>query len=288
MIAGPLFSEHFNARMRLPGWIAGLGTLAALFAVECAYYLDEFSPWKRYAAVFWIICSVTVIVSTWMFAFATFLDRHHWRLPGKCWYLIAFFLPPALVLFDGGGIRFSRIDAEGLQQLSTGMILIQNDPSLGVFRMGYFTYVARQYVLNCLPSYFLGPSLWASRVGTTMFYIGSYLFFLSALVTCFRRIRLTDPMFFSGYCGVMIALGQYTLLNARKFEQTMMPIGVTLLFLGALLLFLTQPSPLSFIWLAWGFGFFPECYTPAIGAFGLALVALLHLIVRHRRRILIP
>src|ERR1019366_8665859 len=135
MLAGQSFRADNVARMRLPGWIASLTALAALLAVEGAYYLDDFSPWKLYAALFWIAFSVTAIVSTWMFAFATFLERDLWRLPGKFWYLIAFFLPPALILFDGGGIRFSRVDGEGLQQLWPGMIWIQTDPSLGGFRM---------------------------------------------------------------------------------------------------------------------------------------------------------
>lgn len=269
--------------MRSKAWLAAYAIVACLFAVEAAYYLGDFSPWRRLAGGFWIGCSATVILSTWLFAFATFLERDLWRLPGRAWYLAAFALPPALVLADGGGIRFSHIDAEGLQQLAAGVYMMHRDPSFGVYRMSYFTYLTRQYIINGLPSYFLGPSLWASRIGTTMFYLGSYLFFLSAVVTYFRRIRMPDPAFFAGFCGIMIALGQYALLNARKFEQTTMPIGVTLLVAGALVLFLSQPSPLNFVWLTWAFGFVPECYTPALGTFVLALVALLYLAVRRRQ-----
>ncbi len=274
--------------MRSKGWIAAFAITACLCAVEAAFFLGDFSPWRRAAAFFWISCSAAVILSTWMFAFATFLDPELWRLKGRAWYLIAFFLPPALVLVDGGGIRFSHIDAEGLQQLAAGVYMMHKDPSFGVYRMSYFTYLTRQYIINGLPTYFLGPSIWASRIGTTMFYLGSYLFFLSAVVTYFRRIRMPDPMFFAGFCGIMISLGQYTLLNARKFEQTTMPIGVTLLVIGAVLLFLSQPSPLNYVWLAWSFGFVPECYTPAIGTWGLALVVLFYLAVRQRKLILIP
>jgi len=274
--------------MRIFKWIACLTVVLALFAVEAAYFLDDYSPWRRYAALCWIISSVAIVLSTWRQAFTAFFDPQFWRLPHRAWYLVAFLLPPVLILVNAGGTYFTHIDAEGLQQLAAGMDLAHNDFSLGVYRMGYFTYLARQYVLNCLPTYIYGPSLWAARVGNSMFYIGSYLFFLSALVTYFRRKRASDPLFFASYCGIMIAFGQYTLLNARKFEQTMMPIGITLFFLAALVLFLAEPKPLTFLWVTWAFGFFAQCYTPALGSFGLALAILLYLIIRLRRRILIP
>jgi hypothetical protein len=121
-----------------------------------------------------------------------------------------------------------------------------------------------------------------------MFFTGSYLFFLAAILTWLRRIRMPDPILFAGFCGMSIALGHYVLINARKFEQTTMPIAITLFFTAAILLYVTRPNPLNFLWVAWGFGFFPEAYTPAMGAWGLALAALLYVIVRYRRLFLIP
>jgi hypothetical protein len=275
-------------RIREPRWIAFAVVTAALLAVEAAFFLGEFNPARRYAAIFWIAASVTVVASTWAFALAWLFDPVFWRQPGKAWFLLAFFLPPALVYFDGGGIRFSQIDAEGLQQLASGIYLMHNDPSLGVFRMSYFTYLARQYVLMCLPSYFLGPSLWAARIGSTMFFVGSYLFFLSSLATYLKRIRMPDPLFFTGLCGTLVSLGFYVMMNARKFEQTTMPIAITLFFTAALLLYLSKPGVVNLVWLTWGFGFFPECYTPALGSWGLALVVLLYLVLWKRRTLLIP
>ena len=274
--------------MRRILWVWSLAVFAGLVLVEAAYYLGDFSPLRRIAAFYWIACSVAIAVSAWLWAFSTFLEPGFWRLPGRAWYLVAFFLPPALILLDGGGIRFSHIDAEGIQQLAAGTYLTRNDPSFGVYRMSYFTYLARQFVLMALPSTFLGPSIWASRIGTTMIFTGSYLFFLAAILAWLRRIRMPDPALFAAFCGTSIALGHYVLLNVRKFEQTSMPIAVTLFFIAALLLYATRPGPLSFLWVAWSFGFFPEVYTPAMGAWGLALVALLYLIVRHRRFALAP
>jgi hypothetical protein len=274
--------------MRKLVWAAYALPILALFATEAAFYLGDWSRWRWYAGLSWILLSVAVVLSAWVTAIFPFFGRYFWTLPHRAWYLTAFFGPPVLILVNGGGIYFTSIDAEGLQQLAAGLFVLHHDPNLGVLTMTYGRYMGRQYVLNCLPSFFLGPSLWAARIGNSMFYIGSYLFFLSALLAYLKKEKNNDPLLFSSYCGIMIAFGQYTLLNARKFEQTTMPVGATLFFLAALLYFVAQPGPLRFLWVTWAFGFFTGCYTPAMGGWVLALAILLYFILFKRQRILIP
>ncbi len=262
--------------------------MAALFMVEAAFFADPWSRWRGYAGLSWIACSVAVILSAWTCAFARFFESGFWKLPDRAWYLVAFFVPPTLVLVNGGGVFFTSVDGEGLQQLGNGLYYLHNDPGYGVFRMAYFNYPARQFVLNCLPAYLFGTNLWAARVGTSMFYIGSYLFFLSALADYLRRCGVSRPLFFASFCAVLIAFNQYTLLNARKFEQTIMPVGITLFFLAALMLFVTRPGPLRLLWVTWAIGFFPECYTPAVGSWVLALAILLYFAIGRKRAIFLP
>jgi hypothetical protein len=269
--------------MRRLSWVAYVVPTLALIATEAAFYASEGSRWRKYAGLFWVICSVAVILSAWFSSLGPFFRREFWALPNRWWYLTAFFLPPALLLLDGGGTYFTSVDGEGLQQLAAGIHFLRHDTSLGVFSMAYARYMDRQYLLNCLPAFFFGPSLWALRVGTSMFYIGSYLFFLSALATFLRKKGNTDALFFSSFCGVLIAFGHYALLNTRKFEQTMMPIGATLFFLAALLCFITRPGPLKFLWLTWALGFFTGCYTPALASWGLAILILSYFIIRKRQ-----
>jgi hypothetical protein len=274
--------------MRRAQRIACALLVLGLFAVEAAFFLGDASPWKRYAGLFWVGASAAIILSTWCYAFLPFFDAGFRGQRHRAWYLVAFLLPPLLILLDGGGIKFTHVDAEGLQQLAAGVKLLRTDPCVGVYKLGYFAYMARQYVLNALPTFFLGPSLWADRIGTSMFFIGSYLFFLAALATYFQRKGTPEPLLFSSFCGIIVAFNQFTLLNARKFEQTAMPVAVTLFFLAALLLFLSRPAPLSYLWLAWSVGFFAECYTPALGMWGLAMVVLVYLAIRFRKWILLP
>jgi hypothetical protein len=210
-------SSDFVAITRKLAWAVYLSLIGALFAVEAAFYADPAAALRRCTGIFWVLCSVMVLMSALVCAFSGFFGREFWTLPSRAWYIVAFFLPPILILGSAGGIYFTHVDSEGLEQLADGIKLLVHDHSLGVYRLGYFSYPARQYVLNSLPTYFFGPSLWAARVGNSMFYIGSYLFFLAALARFLRSRGNSDPLLFSGYCGIMIALGQYALLNAREF-----------------------------------------------------------------------
>jgi hypothetical protein len=261
--------------------------VVCLIGAEAAFFADLQSPLRQFAGVTWMAFSVAAILTAWIAALLPFFSEYFWSCRHRVWYLLAFFLPPVLILFNAGGVRFTTVDIEGLQQLAAGMFMLRHDPSLGVFAMTYSRYMGRQFILNCLPSLVLGPSLWAARIGNSMFYIGSYCFFLSALVAYLRKKREADPLLFAGYCGILIAFGQYTLLNARKFEQTMMPIGCVLFFLAALLCFLVQQGPLRFLWLTWAFGFFTGCYTPGLAGWVLGLGVLLYLIARKREGLLI-
>lgn len=273
--------------MRKLTWIACALPALCLLLAEAAVFSGTSSVLRGCAGRTWLIISVAVVLTSWVAAITPFFAKWFWASPHRAWYLVAFFLPPILVLFDAGGVRFTAVDIEGLQQLAAGMFMLRHDPGLGIFAMAYERYMDRQYALNCLPAFCLGPSLWAARVGNSMFYIGSYCFFLSALASFLRKRGVADLLLHAGCCGMMIALGQYALLNARKFEQTMMPVGCMLFFLGALLYLLAEPGPLRLLWVTWVSGFFTSCYTPALGGWVLALGILSYLVIREGRRILV-
>jgi hypothetical protein len=274
--------------MRKLIWTAYALPLAALFASEGAFYLSNWSHWRRYTGLSWIIISVFVLATALAGSLRPLFTRQFWAAPGRGWYLAAFFLLPALVLFDAGGTAFTTIDLEGVQQLGSARVLLHSDPNLGILTVAYTRYMARQFILNYLPSYFFGPSLWALRIGCSMFYLASYAFFLSALEAYFRERKVVDALLFASFCAIMVGFGQYALLNARKFEQAMMPVGCMLFFIGALIYFALRPGPLRFLWLTWSFGFFTGCYTPGIAGWVLALSILGYLVVWKRQWVLIP
>lgn len=271
------------------GWVALGAVLLVLTGVEACYFLHDDSTLKRDAALTWIIISAGFLLFVPIYAFGFFLQSAFWRDKDRFWYLAAFFLPLGLIYFDVAGVRWTSINCEGTQQMAQGVAMLHQDSDFGVYRIAYFVgYVARQYLLACLPSYIFGPSLVALRVGTSFLYVASYLAFLAAVAHYFRVRKAPNPLLLASFAGMMISLGEYPLVQARSFEQTMMPIGTMLLFLAGLFYFLTGPTPFRTFWLAWSFAFFAEGYTPALGGWWLALVILLYLILhpKYRYRIL--
>ena len=260
------------------GWFLFAAAVLALTGTELCYFLGNGSPIKRWAALIWIMVSAGFLPFVALYAFNLFFKISFWRDKDRFWYLTAFFLPIFLVYFGVEGVTWTPINDEGAQQVVQGLTLLNQDPDFGVYRMTYFVgYVARQYLLACLPTYFFGPSLLALRVGTSFIYIASYLAFLSALANYFRVRGASNPLLLASFAGMMVSLGEYPLLNARVFEQTTMPIGATLLFLAGIFNFLAGPTPFRTFWVAWSFGFFAEGYTPALGGWWMALFILLYL-----------
>jgi hypothetical protein len=273
--------------MRKYLWLAYALPLLALFAIEAAFFTDPWSTWRPIAGFFWVLFAVVVLLSAGVASLVPFFRRDFWAQPDRGWYLLAFFGAPFLVLFGAGGIRFCTVDAEGIQQLAAGVQLLRTDSALGIFSMAYSRYLARQYLLNSLPTLIMGPSLWAARFGNAMFYLVSYAFFLSAVADYLRRRRNPAALLHAAYAGGLLAFGEYALLNARKFEQTTMPLGGMLLFLGALLHFADEPGPLPLLWVTWSVGFFTGCYTPALAGWVLAVGVLLYLVLWRQRWVLL-
>src|ERR1039458_3971587 len=169
------------------GWLIFAAAILALTGIEFCYFLGDDSTLKRDAALTWIIVSAGFLLFVTMDAFKFFFKVSFWQDKDRFWYLTAFFLPIFLIYFDVGGVTWTSINEEGAQQVSQGLALLKQDPDFGIYRLTYFVgYVARQYVLACLPTYFFGPSLVALRLGTSFIYLGSYLAFLAALANYFR------------------------------------------------------------------------------------------------------
>jgi hypothetical protein len=103
-------------------------------------------------------------------------------------------------------------------------------------------------------------------IGYVSFVLGTWRYLCSR--------NSAQPMLVAGLVGTLASLGSYPLLYARTFEQTTVPIAVTFLFLGGLLLLLSRPGPLPAVWASWALGCMPFSYTPAYGAWVFAMCAL--------------
>jgi len=159
----------------------------------------------------------------------------------------------------------------------------------GIFNLAFLggTYPVRQYLLAALPSLFFGKGLITLRLGYGSLYLIGCLSFLSGVRAYLRKQKFPHAILVASFTGVLVSLANYPILFARIFEQTIVPISVTLLFLAGLLFFLTRPTPLRALWVMWALGLFPYSYTPALSAwiFAMTLLACLCLPIRRERTI---
>jgi hypothetical protein len=117
------------------------------------------------------------------------------------------------------------------------------------------------------------------RIGYGGLYIVGYLAYLQATWRYLASRNSPRPMLAASLVGCLVSLASYTLLYARNFEQTIVPLAVTCLFLAGLLQLLTRPGPLPALWSAWALGLLPHSYTPAYGAWVFAMALLGWLLV---------
>jgi hypothetical protein len=171
-----------------------------------------------------------------------------------------------------------------------GLDLLRHDHNLGIFTTAYNArYVARQFVLDSLPTFLFGPSFAALRIGNSLGYVISYLVFLSAIAS-YLTSRGLNGLFWGSWVGMMVSLGHYPLREVRMFEQSVMPLAATMMFLAAILYFLARQTPARAVWVAWSMNYLTCGYTPAYGTWALAACILAYLAIHplHRHRLLLP
>ena len=264
--------------------------LSVILSIDCGYFLSNTFYLKRCLGYLWVGSAVGVFAFAFLFSLIPFFRISFWRNSSKWWYIIAFFLPIFLIYFDINGINWTPINFEGPQQAAIGLDLLKHDSALGLYSIGYYDrYVTRQYILAVMPAFFFGKSLITLRIGNSYIYVISYLAFISSLTT-YLNTKKINSLLWASWVAMMISLGQYTLIQARMFEQTTFPIGATLMFLAALLYFLVKPTKTRAIWIAWSFVFLTSGYTPAYASWGLALLILLYFALnpKYNHKIFIP
>jgi hypothetical protein len=269
-------------------WCAFIVTSSLLVGVECTWLFPEGSGPRVGAAWFWVACSGLVVGWAILLSVAPFFRPAFWRSRDLPWFLAAYFIPVGLVLFDVNGWEFTRINAETALEVQNGYFYLTKTPDLGLFNMGFLSYPARQYDLAALPSLIWGKSLVAERMGYGGLYVVGYLAFLQATRLYLISTGSQRPMLLASLTGALVSMAGYPILFARLFEQTLVPISITLLFLAGLLLLMSGPGPLPGIWVAWALGFMPYSYTASYGIWALAMVVLGYLALSRPARQRVP
>jgi len=269
------------------------GTYAAgallLLGIEASSLSPENSIFRELAAWAWMISSIFFLGVAFWHSLLPFFDAEFRASRDRSWYLLAFFFPTLVVLFGINDVYYTLINTESTQQIGSALFLMHERSDFGIFNLAFLggTYPARQYLLAALPSLFFGKGLITLRLGYAALYLIGCLSFLSGVWAYLRKQKFHHAVLLASFTGVLIFLANYPVLFARIFEQTIIPLSVTLLFLAGLLFFLTRPSPLHALWVMWALGLFPYSYSPALSAwiFAMALLAYLCLPIQPKRTI---
>jgi len=261
----PMIPARF-ARPARWGWIVATGLL---FGIEFSGAAPEASVVRAVAAWAWIALSLLILLGLAAAAAASLG-------PGgadRGWYAVALLLAPVLVLYGIAGYAHAPLNLEGIQQVTAGLERLHRRRDLGLFGSAFLGYPSRQYLLAALPSQFWGRHLLTLRLGNALLYLVGYGTFVTgtaAYLSAFTpRFRLLASL-----AGCLVALGTYPLLYARLFEQTSVPLALTQLFFGCLLLFLHRPQPAAALAMTWALGLLPYAYTPALATWVLAMAVL--------------
>jgi hypothetical protein len=269
-------------------WFIFFACSLLLCCVEGSWFFPELSTQRMVAAWLWVAFSSAVECWVLVSCLAPFLRPGFWRTRDLPWFLAALFLPVGLVLFGVTGWSFTMINSEASQEVQSGYFFFTKFRDLGLFKMGFLGYPTRLYLVAALPSFLWGKSLFTLRMGYGALYVLGYVSFVQGTWRYLESRNAPRPMLVASLTGTLVALGSYPLLFARTFEQTTVPLSLTFLFLGGLLLLLSRPGPLPALWAAWALGFMPFSYTPAYGAWVFAMALLVCLVISRSTRQRLP
>ena len=182
---------------------------------------------------------------------------------------ILFLVVVVFFAFQIGNYGFSDIGYESPRQVVSGLDALE-ETDWNYTGWGFTGYPIKQYILNALPSVFLGRSFFALSLGFAFpFLMGLILLFIE--LRKFLKAVGADENF-AILPILMIAFCPYVDEFYYIFEQSMTPISFCMIIVALFLRVVRKPSLLSFVLLFWNVCMLPFMYTPALALMGLVLV----------------
>ncbi|MBR2528513.1 MAG: hypothetical protein IKE58_08595 [Blautia sp.] len=248
--------------------VLALGFIAALLLEYAAFTFK--GNWSYAAARVWLVCGLL----TFGYILLRFLHAALWRnlCEKKLLELLLlaglFFLLCRVI----GNVHLYDLDDRAALEVNQGLESILA-PDWNYTGTGFQNHSVRQYVINALPSYFMGRSLLSLQLG----YALPFLLGICALYTGLRK-RAVRFKVSSGLCVLPLYalfvfpfMAEYYLL----FEETITPVSYTMMAAGLFLL-LTDDAPCVFdsLGLIWTGSMLCRLSEP-----GMAVLVLLMLLV---------
>lgn len=246
---------------------AVVGVLACVSVLEPAAYRFG-GPFSVAASRIWMAGgALTAAAAVWHFVAALCDDLRERKFLPVVFMAVLLWILCALV----GDLGTAELSFESTQQIASGLRSFAA-PDWNYAGKAFLGYPNRQYLVAALPSLALGRSVLALHLG----YALPFLLGVMVLYAGFRRYAAANSIdtAFAVLPPAMIVtfpiLCEYYLI----FEQTLLPVSLTMAAVGWFLLALERFGTIRILSLAWTLCFMADCYTPALASAALFTVLL--------------
>ena len=186
-----------------------------------------------------------------------------------------------VALWGISGIDHVRLQHEATQEVAAGLDATQQ-PGWNYTGVGHLGYPNRQYLIAAVPSLVLGRGLPALRLGFALpFLFGAFLFWSGAREAW---SRLPGGGTAAALAALSVPAFPYAIDHLRWYEQTILPLAITLAAAGWLLIAVRRPTVPALLGLGWIGALLGCSYTPALASSALLAAALVWLAATSWRR----
>lgn len=191
-------------------------------------------------------------------------ERHFTSLAGVLLLLL-------LLLSFWGNINVSDINPDATQQAAAGLDSFQVR-DLNYTGKAFLGYPNRQYILNALPAFLFGRSIFTLHMGFGYPFLLSLMLMYSAFTGWARKMNLHSNITILPLYAFLVF--PFITEYYANFEQAFNPVSFTCLGIGFFLLFIIEPNVINSIGLGWIGCLLSNSYTPALASLGLLMVFL--------------
>lgn len=220
----------------------------------------------RSAAIVWFMLGGLYLTLSLMYVIKTIFHEVHKFYFGAL-FVLGFLI---LVILFGTGFN-TLINRESTIQLSEAFHNIQQY-DFGYTKTGFIGYPSRQYYIYALPSILLGKQIWSLNLGFVYpLFLGCMLFY--AGIKTLSVAKNAHHHYIPLILTLSIFLFPYVLPFSLHFEQSIMPLAMSLHAISWVIKARFKPHILDFLCLMWIGTTLGTMYTPAYASWLLMIIA---------------
>lgn len=246
-------------------------------SLEALAYLIG-GPFEWLAARLWLLTGVGLVcLGTFEIGRALVADARRSRL------LTLLMMCAVLVVSLWGvtGVEHVGLHHEATQQVARGLESF-GEPGWNYTDWGFIKYPNRQYLLTAIPSALRGRGITTLRLGYALPFLFGILVFWAGVRQSWSNAPYGIQL--AALTALAVLAFPYAVRYLRAYEQAVLPLSLTLIAAGWLLMTLQRPTMAALIGLSWIGALLGCSYTPSLGSWFALIIALVWLAGRTLRQ----